>query len=415
MATKQIPVHELQLGMYVTKLDVSWIRSPFLRHSFRIEHTSQIERLVRTGVQTVEIDPDRSTTISSIEYSHDTDSQTDRQSEQVPTVVPKQIKPLAQLNEEYAQAVMAKKQLDQAVHSLYTAIAQTGTVHPAQAAEAVQEITIVARTLPNSALFMALSQHRGGDASLSQHALATCTLALMLGQALQLNPLELQELATASLLHDIGLLQVPSAVIRRALVTSPPLSEEERRQFHIHPRFGIDTLKQQGGFDTAILYLVEHHHPTDTIDIVIGAPPSQSLLDHTGILALADKYDELITGFGGATPYGAQQAIQRLYIDAHHYGLNKNILAQFISTIGIYPVHSRVKLNTNETAVVTALNARKLHQPIITITHDTEGTACREPLIVDLTHQEGQAPPRTIALVLDDQDLSHPFKLPHAA
>jgi len=162
MATKQIPVHELQTGMYVTKLEVSWIRSPFLRHSFRIEQTSQIERLVRTGVQTVEIDPDRSITISQAEDFRNTDLHTDRQSKQVQTLAPKQIKPLARLNEEYAQAVLAKKQLDQAVHSLYTAIAQTGTVHPEQAAEAVQEITIVARTLPNSALFMALTQHRGG-------------------------------------------------------------------------------------------------------------------------------------------------------------------------------------------------------------------------------------------------------------
>ncbi|MDH5668277.1 MAG: DUF3391 domain-containing protein [Nitrospira sp.] len=415
MATKQIPVHELQVGMYVTKLDVSWIRSPFLRHSFRIEQTAQIERLVRTGVQTVEIDPDQSITIGQAEDSRNTDLHTDRQSQQVQILAPKQIKPLAQLNEEHAQAVLAKKQLDRAVHSLYTAIAQTGTVHPEQAAEAVQEITIVARTLPNSALFMALSQHRGGDASLTQHALSTCTLALMLGQALRLNPLELQELATAALLHDIGLLQVPTSIIHRAHATSPPLSEDERRQFRAHSRFGVDTLKQQGGFDTTIPYLIEHHHPADTIDTVIGATPPQSLLDRTGILALADKYDELITGFGGATPYGPQQAIQRLYIDAQRYGLNKNILAQFISIVGIYPVHSHVKLNTNETAVVTALNVRKLHQPIVTITHNTEGTECREPLIIDLAHQEDQDHHRAIALVLDDRALPEPFQLPHAA
>ncbi|MBI3356316.1 MAG: DUF3391 domain-containing protein, partial [Nitrospirae bacterium] len=26
------PHHELQIGMYVAKLDLSWFRSPFLRH-----------------------------------------------------------------------------------------------------------------------------------------------------------------------------------------------------------------------------------------------------------------------------------------------------------------------------------------------------------------------------------------------
>jgi len=415
MARRRIPVYELQIGMYVAKLDVSWFRSPFLRHAFLIEEPTQIDRLVRAGIHTVEIDPERSITIDQTNESPELPSDSVRQSEQVPALIPKPLKPLAQLNEEHAQALLAKKQLDEAVHSLYRTIAQTGTVQPEQAAEAVQEITIVARTLPNSALFMALTQNRGGDASLTQHALATCTLSLMLGQAFHVNPLELQELATAALLHDIGLLQIPQALINRAHVTSPPLSELERRKFRAHPRLGVDTLKQQRGFDASVLHLVGHHHPAYTVDGTLGPPPSRSLVDRTCILALVDKYDELITGFGGASPYSPQQAIQRLYIDAGHCGLNQNILAHFISTVGIYPVHSHVKLNTNETAVVTALNARKLHQPVVTITHDAEGRECQEPIVIDLAHQEGQDHPRAIAIVLDDHVLSESVKISRAA
>jgi len=78
-------------------------------------------------------------------------------------------------------------------------------------------------------------------------------------------------------------------------------------------------------------------------------------------------------------------------------------------------VHSHVKLNTNETAVVTALNARKLHQPVITITHDTEGVEYQEPLVVDLGHQDNQKHPRSIALVLDDQPLTELPRISRAA
>jgi HD-GYP domain-containing protein (c-di-GMP phosphodiesterase class II) len=262
---------------------------------------------------------------------------------------------------------------------------------------------------------MALSQHRGGDASLSQHALATCTLSLMLGQAFHLNPLELQELATAALLHDIGLLQIPPALISRAHVTSPPLSEIERRKFRSHPRLSVEALERQGGFNQSVLHLVWHHHPAYTVNSTLGPSPSQSILDRTGILVLADTYDELLTGFGGASPYGPQQAIQRLYIDASQCGLNRNILAQFISTVGIYPVHSHVKLNTNETAVVTALNANKLHQPVVTITHDSEGIELPEPIAVDLAHQADQQHPRSIALVLDDRALPTSPRISRAA
>ena len=415
MATRRLPVYELQVGMYVAKLDLSWFRSPFLRHTFLIEDPAQIARLVRAGVHTVEIDPERSIAVNPTDEFPEHPSDIIRQSEQVPALFPKHIKPLAQLNEEHAQALLAKKQLDEAVHALYTSITETGTVRPDQATEAVQEITIVARTLLNSALFMALSQHRGGDSSLSQHALATCTLALMLGQTYHLNPLELQELATAALLHDIGLLQIPPRLISRAFVTSPPLSELERRKFRTHPRLSVEALERQGGFDASILHLVGHHHPAYTVDSSQGLSLSRSLLDRTGILVLVDKYDELLTGFGGASPYGPQQAIQRLYIDARQGELNQNILAQFIAAVGIYPVHSRVKLNTNETAVVTGLNAEKLHQPIVTITHDAEGRERQEPLVVDLARQEDQNHPRAIALVLDDQPIPEAARISRAA
>ena len=62
-------------------------------------------------------------------------------------------KSLAQLNEEYAQAKLAKQQMDHAVQSVFTTITKTGTVNPQQAAEAVQEITIAMRTLTDSAHF----------------------------------------------------------------------------------------------------------------------------------------------------------------------------------------------------------------------------------------------------------------------
>lgn len=399
--------------MYVARLDLSWFRSPFLRHSFLIERTSQIERLVRAGVKTVEIDPSREINAAPPDQTGAPPPDQAPEPADSQTRPLKHIKPLAQLTEEHARALQAKKQLDESVHSIFSSIARTGTVHPEQAAEAVQEITIVARTLPQSALFMALSQQRAGDASLSRHALTTCTLALVLGQSLQFNPLELHELATAALLHDIGLLQVPPSLIRRAPAVSSPLSSLEHRQFHAHPRLSVAALKRQGGFDAPVLHIVSHHHPT----YAVGAPTQtlgRSLSERTAVLTLVDHYDERLTGFGGSAALNPSQAIQRLYVDADQQGLDRTILTQFIKTIGIYPVHSYVTLNTAEVAMVTGLNEETLHQPIVTITHDAHGIECREPLVIDLAHQDTRESPRSIERVLDRPPFSEPFRTPRA-
>jgi HD-GYP domain-containing protein (c-di-GMP phosphodiesterase class II) len=316
-----------------------------------------------------------------------------------PAPVVKTLKPLAQLNEEYAQAKLAKRQLTQAVQSVFTTISKTGTVNTQQAAEAVQEITIVTRTLTHSSLFMALSQNQPGESVLSQHALTACTLSLVLGQALQFNPLELHELATAALLHDIGLLQIRPA-IRRRFHTASGLTQAERSEFESHPDRGVRALQGQGGFDASILHLIANHHvylddsgyPKETR----GAFPP----DRTRILMVVDKYDELLTGFGGTTPLTPYQTFQCLYQEAQKGKLDEQIVSIFITLIGIYPIHSHVRLNTQEVAIVTGLNRTQLHQPIITITHQPDGKEYPDPFVVNLAHQDDASEPRLIETII---------------
>jgi HD-GYP domain-containing protein (c-di-GMP phosphodiesterase class II) len=394
MATTRILITDLQIGMYVAALDLPWYRSPFLRHSFLVVYPAQIEKLVRAGVQTVVIDPARGHALNS---QHSTVSSPSVQTS--PALVVKPLKPLAQLNEEYAQAKLAKQQLTQAVQSVFTTISKTGTVDTQQAAEAIQEITIVTRTLTHSSLFMALSQNQPGESVISQHALTTCTLSLVLGQTFQFNPLELQELATAALLHDIGLLQIRPAIRHRAHAVSG-LTPAERSEFETHPHRGVHTLQGRGGFDASILHLIAHHHvyldnsgyPKEAR----GELPS----DRERILMVVDRYDELLTGFGGATPLTSHHTFQRLYQEAQKGKLDEQIVSTFIGLIGIYPIHSHVRLNTRETAVVTELNQTHLHQPIITITHQPDGKEYPDAFVVNLAHQDDASEPRSIETIL---------------
>lgn len=395
MATTRVPVNELRIGMYVARLDLSWFRSPLLRHSFLIEHSVQIEKLVRAGVKMVDIDLDRGIALQpppALDPMHSI-------TESMPDWSMNRPKSLAQLNEEYAQAKLAKQQMEQAVQSVFTAISNTGTVHPQQAAEAVQEITIAMRTLTSSALFMALTQNRAGDSTLSRHALTTCTLSLVIGQAFQFNPLELQELGTAALLHDIGLLQIRSPVVRHARAASR-LPQADQHDLETHPRHAVLLLERQGRIEPAILHLIANHHVYLDDSGYPKESRGQFTCDRTRILMIVDRYDELLTGFGGTSPLTSYQTFQRLYQEAQHGKLDQRILSSFIARVGIYPVHSYVRLNTLELAVVTKLNQESLHQPIVTITHEAEGTEYRTPFVIDLAHQIGEPRVRAIETIV---------------
>lgn len=396
MTSQLISISDLQIGMYVSALDLPWYRSPFLRHSFLVEHDAQIDKLVRAGVRAVTIDPTRGLAPHS---RHDEAAPSSPAAKFVPAPIVKRFKPLAQLTEEYRQAKLAKQQLTQAVHSVFTTISKTGTVNTQQAAEAVQEITIVTRTLTHSSLFMALSQNQPGESMLSQHALTTCTLSLILGQALQFNPLELQELATAALLHDVGLLQIKPA-LRHRIYSLSGLSQAEQSEYESHPHRGVRALQGQDGIDVPILHLIANHHAYLDDSGYPKEARGEFTSDRTRILMVADRYDELLTGFGGTTPLTSHQTFQRLYQEVRKGKLDERIVSTFITLIGIYPIHSHVRLNTQEVAVVTELNQTQLHQPIITITHRPGGKEYPDPLVVNLAEQVDAHEPRSIETII---------------
>lgn len=401
MPTRHIFINQLRVGMYVAKLDVSWFRSPFLQHAFLVQEADQITKLRRAGVQSVEIDPERGEEIRNT-AGGGTKTPTSCSSPgpaAVPPAPPS--KPLAQLNEAYGQALVARKRLEQAASSIFSRLTDQGVVDRQQTTEALREITAVTGTLDSSTLLMALSQDRNGDTSLSQHALTTCTLSLLMGQNFNFNPLELRELATAALLHDIGLLQVPPDVVQHFYSSSAPLASRELLQMQAHPRLGMLTLERQGGFEDQVLKIIEEHHalldgsgyPKETC----GAFTS----NQTRIVILADRYDELITGFGGASPLTPHQTLQHLFTEAEDGQLDREILARFIKLVGIYPLHSCLRLNTGEQAVVTQLNPDKLHQPTVAITHQPDGSNYVPPLVLDLSRQDKGTPQRAIESVLD--------------
>lgn len=65
-----------------------------------------------------------------------------------------------------------------------------------------------------------------------------------------------QRMIQACLLHDVGKVLVPRAVLDKCA----PLMPDERMIMRGHPELGYRLLEQQGGFDPMTLDIVLHHH-----------------------------------------------------------------------------------------------------------------------------------------------------------
>ena len=304
MALRRIPISALRVGMHVAKLDRSWFRSPFLRHSFLIRTQEQIEKLTRHGIREVEIDLSRG--LDAVLAPHVTETPPEAEAASLqdsPVVDP--IRSLETLARDLVLARQARQRLEQSVRSTFSQVAATGMVDPEEARRIMLEMSIVTQTLARPALFMALSQDRTVDPLLSQHALATCGLSMILAHAAQFDLLKLQALAAGALLHDIGLLQLPTRIRRRCFETSAPLSQSDQRLYQSHPLLAAMALQQQGGFSSAICQLVaEHHALLDDTGFPKEARGSFTT-DMTRVIMVTDRYDELLTGYGRRVTHDA--------------------------------------------------------------------------------------------------------------
>ena len=127
------------------------------------------------------------------------------------------------------------------------------------------------------------------DPSTEGHTRRVATLAVAIGERLDLPEGRLRQLALGGLLHDVGKLSVPNEILNKP----GRLTDEEFGEIRRHPGAGRELLTELGGFSPLVLDLVESHH--ERLDA--GGYPNRvraGELDlEVRILTVADVYDAL--------------------------------------------------------------------------------------------------------------------------
>jgi HD-GYP domain-containing protein (c-di-GMP phosphodiesterase class II) len=129
------------------------------------------------------------------------------------------------------------------------------------------------------------------DAYTEGHTRRVALRAVQIGQALELSPGRLRSLAIGGLLHDIGKLSVPDAILQKP----GPLEDDEYDVIKRHPEWGESLLVELGGFSDDVRRLVlDHHERLDGSGYPRGLH-ADDLDIETRILAVCDVYDALIS------------------------------------------------------------------------------------------------------------------------
>ncbi|MBW1728329.1 MAG: HD-GYP domain-containing protein, partial [Deltaproteobacteria bacterium] len=135
------------------------------------------------------------------------------------------------------------------------------------------------------------------------HSERVTDMALEIGAVLRLTSEKLDNLHRAALLHDIGKIGVPVAVLDKP----GKLDDEEYRLIKMHPRIGAKILEPITAYKEVVPIVLQHHERYDGKGYPAGLS-ADSIDIGARVLAVADVFDALTSD----RPYREGWALERV-------------------------------------------------------------------------------------------------------
>jgi HD-GYP domain-containing protein (c-di-GMP phosphodiesterase class II) len=400
---KKISVSELKPGMFIDKLDISWLKSPFLRHRRKIENEQDILLYKQYGVKFVTIDLDKSTTIGTPDIaveekpnavSDSKQQESNLEGTQAPGNKQEEHKTAVVLS--FSQELKAAKAIKNKIQTFAKQLNQeikNGQPINIEAVKPVIQETLDSLKRNDQALLTLLHMHRK-DVRLNAHPFGVFSLVLPLALKTNLSTEHIEILGMAALLHDCGWARLPLNLFGKGKA----YTINENKLIQQHPALAAHALCKTQGIPKAVISLVEQHHELPNgkgYPKKLFAEQLHPLLEY---LQLADHYDEYIHGLGDKPAVLPVNALKLLYKESRAGFFSESLVTELVRILGIYPISSVVKLSTNELAIVCEVNRKVPLLPIINIFLDKIGNKITPPQLIDLNNDEHQ---RKIAEVME--------------
>ena len=139
------------------------------------------------------------------------------------------------------------------------------------------------------------------------HTERVAELSVLIGRELQLSPLQLRVLHQAALLHDIGKIGVPDAILNKP----GPLTPEEVAIVREHPACGHAIIRDMPSLRAQIGGVRHHHERLDGSGYPDGLVGGQIPLD-ARIIAVADVFDALTSARSYRDAWPRERALAHL-------------------------------------------------------------------------------------------------------
>src|SRR5574337_753634 len=241
---RHIEIDQLTVGMYVTGLDKSWLKTPFWRHRMHITSSEQIRALREAGVRYVEIDTEKGSDIA-------------RPVDRVdPINLPSELSGGTASSSFEDELPLARQAYTEAKRAIQQAMQEArigralDLIAPGNAV-----YKMVDSALRNPHALSSLSRLKSFDEYTFFHCVNVAILALTIGRSVGMSRDTLFQLGLGMLLHDIGKMLIPVEILNKP----PSFEPHEYEIVKQHVLRGVELLSQSRTFPEQAVYPVMEH------------------------------------------------------------------------------------------------------------------------------------------------------------
>ena len=226
---------------------------------------------------------------------------------------------------------------------------------------------------------LALTLMKSYDDYLFNHSVNVSVLSLALAQAMGVPEDDLSEIGLAGILHDIGKTLTPKNIILKP----GRLNDDEWEIMRQHPVKSAEIVTQMEGVSPLVARMVMEHHVNFNLEgypeLELGRRPHP----YSKIITVADCYDAITTMRPYQKPFHPRDAM-RIMEGLAGKVIDPKYFEEFVKMLGIFPIGTLVRLDTNEVGVVVETRAETPLLPRIRVIFDPESRPLPVPFELDL-------------------------------
>jgi putative nucleotidyltransferase with HDIG domain len=394
---KRIDISDLELGMFVHKLEGNWFRHPFWKSRFVLEDEGTLATLRDSSVPAVIIDTARGLDLRPVPRNRPSESA------QLPAR-PGLLAPGARraavmarqagteqfdlqstvrlpMAREFGNAARVADRSRKLITRVFLEARLGKSIKAAAIEPVVDEIYASVQRNPHA--FNGLMRCKRDNEFVYRHGLAVSALMISLARQMKLSADDVRLAGMAGLLLDLGVTHLP--VDLSAL--GGDFRRVDERVFAEHVRLGADLLDAGGLPDPVVRACLEHHEMLD------GSGYPQKLKGEEISLfgrmaAICDTYDWLVNDSIEGTGLDPASSVAQLGMLTGCF--DAELVRQFNDTVGIFPIGSVVLLQSGRLAMVVGQDPNDPLRPQVRTFWSVETRRPVPPLDIALANCFGE-------------------------